>query len=322
VWGRKTRPGTWVVRWARIHTVALLAILTGEAVAILELGAPGWLAVLAMTGIVIAIGGVRLGGRSALSESPEKLDSSSVPAVSPSPERREGRAVGYVRVTRDGLGSELRAHSAAIRAWSEERGVQVVAIVHDVEPAAGDSGARPALCGLLERMSADGAETLVVAELEHISSTAAKLPRLLRWFSANNRRLVAIDLGLDTATEAGQQVALALASVGGWEHERISARTRRGMEAARARGSGVGRAAIDDVPELRDRIARMRESGMTLQAIADVLNEEGVPTLRGGAMWRPSTVHRATGYRRPPSARPDVYPPRSDLQDDGANPAV
>ena len=38
---------------------------------------------------------------------------------------------------------------------------------------------------------------------------------------------------------------------------------------------------------------------MTLQAIADVLNAEGVPTLRGGAMWRPSSVQRAAGYRRP-----------------------
>jgi hypothetical protein len=40
---------------------------------------------------------------------------------------------------------------------------------------------------------------------------------------------------------------------------------------------------------------------MTLQAIADVLNEEGVPTLRGGAKWRPSSVQRAAGYRRPAS---------------------
>ena len=46
----------------------------------------------------------------------------------------------------------------------------------------------------------------------------------------------------------------------------------------------------------------MREQGMTLQAIADVLNAEGVPTLRGGAMWRPSSVQRAAGYRRPSAA--------------------
>ena len=43
----------------------------------------------------------------------------------------------------------------------------------------------------------------------------------------------------------------------------------------------------------------MRASGMTLQAIADTLNREGVPTIRGGALWRPSSVQAATGYKRP-----------------------
>jgi hypothetical protein len=43
----------------------------------------------------------------------------------------------------------------------------------------------------------------------------------------------------------------------------------------------------------------MRASGMTLQAIADTLNREGVPTLRGGSEWRPSSVQAAVGYKRP-----------------------
>ena len=43
----------------------------------------------------------------------------------------------------------------------------------------------------------------------------------------------------------------------------------------------------------------MRASGMTLQAIANQLNADGIPTLRGGAVWRPSSVQAAAGYRRP-----------------------
>ena len=35
-----------------------------------------------------------------------------------------------------------------------------------------------------------------------------------------------------------------------------------------------------------------------LQAIADRLNEEGVPTVRGGVKWRHSSVQAAAGYRR------------------------
>jgi hypothetical protein len=38
---------------------------------------------------------------------------------------------------------------------------------------------------------------------------------------------------------------------------------------------------------------------MTLQAIADELNDEGIPTVRGGAKWRPSSVQTALGYKRP-----------------------
>ncbi len=58
------------------------------------------------------------------------------------------------------------------------------------------------------------------------------------------------------------------------------------------------RPAVADSPELKERIVGMRAQGMTLQAIADVLNAEGVPTVRGGACWRPSSVHAATGYKR------------------------
>jgi hypothetical protein len=43
----------------------------------------------------------------------------------------------------------------------------------------------------------------------------------------------------------------------------------------------------------------MRAANMTLQAIADQLNAEGVPTMRGGQMWRPSSVQAALGYKRP-----------------------
>jgi hypothetical protein len=44
--------------------------------------------------------------------------------------------------------------------------------------------------------------------------------------------------------------------------------------------------------KLVKRVVRERDKGSTWQAIADKLNKDGVPTQRGGAMWRVSSVQR------------------------------
>jgi hypothetical protein len=80
--------------------------------------------------------------------------------------------------------------------------------------------------------------------------------------------------------------------------------------------SAPSRLPAQDRPALVERIIAMRASNMTLQAIADQLNAEGVPTLRGGAMWRPSSVQAALGYRRPGSRPPrEQIPPTEDRRD-------
>ena len=130
--------------------------------------------------------------------------------------------------------------------------------------------------------------------------------------------MVAIDVQLDTATEAGWLTAGALAQVGGWE-------TREDLDADAARpgrGAARGRPSVADVPELRERIVGMRESGMTLQAIADVLNEEGVPTLRGGSQWRPSSVQAAPPDTSGPPRAPSGSRPSRPTQSADPQPAL
>lgn len=229
----------------------------------------------------------------------------------PVPPTRQRRALGYVCMAREAIARDLSPYSAEIAEWTAAHDVRLVKIVHDVEPENGRRGPGPALQWALERIAAGDADALIAARLEHLSPSVAQLTPILRWFTSDGRTLVTIDLQLDTSTETGRLAAVALAGVADWERERLSARTRRGLEAARARGSAQGRAAVADMPELRERIARMRAEGMTLQAIADVLNEEGVATLRGGTMWRPSSVHRATGYRRPTSRSHTELPGRA-----------
>ena len=106
---------------------------------------------------------------------------------------------------------------------------------------------------------------------------------------------------LDTGSAAGRRTVAALREVERWERAPPAGRPPRGRPGLAARA-----------PELSARIAAMRERGHSLQAIADALNADGVPTQRGGARWRPSSVQAALGYRRPrPPPRPAApAPPR------------
>src|SRR3954463_13692357 len=119
------------------------------------------------------------------------------------------------------------------------------------------------------------------------------------------------DYELDTSTAAGELAAGALIQIGDWERSRIADRTRPGLTAMQISGGGASNhASVRDDPELSARISAMRAQGMSLQAISDTLNAEGVPTLRGGTHWRPSSVQAATGYKRPPTKPHDIHIPR------------
>jgi DNA invertase Pin-like site-specific DNA recombinase len=303
----------------KLQAAALLAFVTGDGALLWLVGAPDWVPVLYFAlGISLASGRVWLARRgrpsapaprsfAAASTRAEPADGSALP--SPGDERR--RAIGYVYVDMDDDEDEdaaLQSQSGLIEAGCVTCDLELIRIVHDRE-AHGTRDSRPTLAWALEQIAAGRADALVTARLRDLSASVANLTPLLRWFDDERRTLIALDLDLNTSTQAGRLAALALAGVGGWERERLSERTRRGLEAERSKGAGQGRAAVTDLPELHARIAAMRRQGMTLQAIADELNADGVPTLRGGAKWRPSSVQSATGYRRPANRGRDIELP-------------
>jgi peptidoglycan hydrolase-like protein with peptidoglycan-binding domain/DNA invertase Pin-like site-specific DNA recombinase len=208
------------------------------------------------------------------------------------------RALGYISIPeRSGLQSEeFSDQLSAIDAYCDEQGWDLVEVVQDVDSVA-QAKERQGLLYALEKIGRGEATCIIVAELGRLSRSAADLGGILERLERSDGRLVALDIGLDTATREGHVAAQALTSVGAWEHDRPS----RTLAAATATApSSPVAPVVQDVPALKERIVHMRAQGMTLQAIADVLNAEGVPTLRGGAKWRPSSVQSAAGYRRPP----------------------
>lgn len=228
------------------------------------------------------------------------------------PAREAVRALGYASVPADAGGKELAAQNRAIQRAAGRLGIELVEVVREREPKTGKALDRAGLSYLIERLATGDASCIVVTGLERLSRSVAELGTIVQWLERNSVRLVAVDLDLDTASAGGQTTARALASVGGWERERLSERTRKGLAAARAKRRASAGPAAPDWDAIKKRIAAMRADGMTLQAIADVLNGEGVPTQRGGAKWRPSSVQTAAGYKRRTRAKNVADLPKVD----------
>ena len=189
---------------------------------------------------------------------------------------------------------QIKEQVAALENLCVRRGWILAALVHEVEPRH-RCASRPALDYALERLSAPDASCLIVTELGRLCRSVAGLRQILTALDRVDARLVSLQPPIDTGTEAGRDAARILTAVSDWERARAAERSRNGLAAARAKGAvqpGIR-------PELKRHIERRRAAGMTLQAIVDELNDNGVPTVRGGVKWRVSSVQAAIGYKRP-----------------------
>lgn len=222
------------------------------------------------------------------------------------------RALGYARVSTDeqartgyGIGDQRDRLTAEIA----HRGWDMLDLVVD-DGESGKDWARPGIRAVLARLAADEADALVVTKLDRLTRSALDFAQLLVWAGKLDVRIVVLDIGVDTSTDVGRLVAGIMSNVAEWERRMISDRTRAAAAQRRKDNVAMGGGGVRSAnPELADRITAMRAGGSTWQAIADRLNAEGVPTVRGGALWRVSSIQSAAGYIRPPEKpKPIVLP--------------
>jgi DNA invertase Pin-like site-specific DNA recombinase len=198
--------------------------------------------------------------------------------------------VGYVRVSTDeqavsGLG--LAAQRAAIEAECARRGWTLVAIHEDA--LSGKSLDRPGMAAALAAVESGAAATIVVAKLDRLSRSLVDFASLMARAQAGQWNLVALDLGIDLATPAGEFLSNVMASAAQWERRIIGQRTRDALAVKRAQGVRLGRPQMIGA-DLVARIRTAHEGGTGWSALARQLNDEGVPTAHGGSRWYPSTV--------------------------------
>jgi DNA invertase Pin-like site-specific DNA recombinase len=220
----------------------------------------------------------------------------------------QGSFVAYYRVSTakqgaSGLG--LAAQQEAVRHYLDGGNWSLVAEFTEVE--SGKRSDRPALDAALAK-----------ARLHRVPLVVAKVDRLTRSLGFLTRLL---DSGVDVRFcdlpkiegPTGKFILQQMASVAELEAGFISDRTRKALQAAKARGQKLGgnrgtiisaearRAGVASLvarsekraADLKPTIEELRRSGVTsLAGIAKALTEKGIPTARGAAAWSAVQVQR------------------------------
>lgn len=167
--------------------------------------------------------------------------------------------VGYIRVSTDeqgrsGLG--LEAQGDAIRKARPAAEIRS-------EVASGKSlDRRPVLDGILRGMRRG--DVLVVAKLDRLSRSLADFAALVERATSGGWAIVALDVGVDTSTAAGEMMVNVMATFARYERRLISERTRVATLARLRRDD-------DEWADIEDRIRDLTGDGLSQRAIASQL---------------------------------------------------
>jgi DNA invertase Pin-like site-specific DNA recombinase len=216
-------------------------------------------------------------------------------------------AVAYLRVSKDDQNLSPEAQRSAIATWAAANGVTVACYHEDHGVSSGVRLSRRAgLSAALDAVSDLNAGILLVARRDRLARDVIMAAMVEQLLSRIGARLASA--AGEGNSEDDDQSALLLRRISDVfaEHERaiIRRRTRNALAVKRQRGERVGslpigsKLASDGVHLDTDtqeaaalaRIRALRASGASLRAIAQTLNNEGVPAR--GSRWHLTTVAR------------------------------
>jgi DNA invertase Pin-like site-specific DNA recombinase len=204
--------------------------------------------------------------------------------------------VAYYRVSTDkqgrsGLG--LDAQTATVQGYVQQKGGELIAFFQEVE--SGKRKDRPELLKALALCRQKKA-VLVIAKLDRLARNTAFIANLIE----SGAEFVACDM-----PHANKLTLHIIAAMAEYESEAISQRTKEAMAIAKQRGVKIGNP-CPDIPAINrawsnsarqfradhyPTIQQMRAQGMTLEQIAQKLNERGIKTCQNRS-WYASTVCR------------------------------
>lgn len=212
-----------------------------------------------------------------------------------------GKFIAYYRVSTQKQGASglgLDAQKEAVSRFLNGGEWELVAEYQEVETGKGSDALakRPQLKVALDACRKHGA-TLIIAKLDRLARNVHFVSGLME----SKVRFVACDM-----PEANELTIHIMAAFAEHEAKRISQRTKDALAIAKARGIALGKSGPSNLRpniEARQKVAdhfaeklrslfySMKERGLSQRAMANELNNIGVPAPRGG-LWRLSQIQR------------------------------
>ena len=204
---------------------------------------------------------------------------------------RPRRAITYGRVStgrQAESGLSLGDQADSLAAVVSSRGWEHVAHVTDPGLSGRKMTNRKGLLDALERLDRGEADVIVASKLDRLARSTTDFAKLLDRAERKGWAVVVLDCDVDTTTAAGRLVVEIISAAAAFESRRIGERVRAVHAVRKAQGKRAGQAPL--LPDtVRARIAQLRATGLSLSAIADRLNTEGIATAKGGT-WHASTI--------------------------------
>jgi DNA invertase Pin-like site-specific DNA recombinase len=193
-------------------------------------------------------------------------------------------------------GISLDAQERELRKAAEDAGYTNVELVREEGRSGKSIKGRPALTDALARLDAGSASALFVTRVDRLARSTKDFLSIIDRASQKEWRLVMLDLNLDTSSYQGRFVVTIMSALAEMERAIIAARQKDVHSERRARGQvwGVDLGPKSKIPlAVMAEMSLMREAGLSYHAIAQKLNDDGVPTALGGEKWHGSTVRKA-----------------------------
>ncbi len=178
------------------------------------------------------------------------------------------RVAFYCRVSTDGQSVENQV--AELTAVAERHGWQVVEIYTDEGiSGAKDRNGRPAFNALLNAVARKEVDMVAAWAVDRLGRSMQKLAEFLVELRDKGVDLYLHKQALDTSTTTGRAMFGMMAVFAEFEREMITARTKAGIDRARAKGKRIGRPPVK--PRVVARIRDYRDKGLGIRKIAGLV---------------------------------------------------